>query len=223
MNKREIAEHLIASVNAFDDTVGSNINPLQVEALADALRQDAILAKYNGSRYLAAAKRIDPDWVQSFELTIDKAAQDINADFIVVDCPKPISINQNTDGFIYVGRKNKIAKFYKAQSMDEIATLNARGFINNGKDIVYIYTDNQLKIYGNNALEKLWVSVILQNPSQQPGFDEEYDDYPVSMDILTMMVDLFKEKMRIAVSQPADTISDMAPTNSVRQEKNNLV
>jgi hypothetical protein len=40
---------------------------------------------------------------------------------------------------------------------------------------------------------------------------------------LSMMITGFQEKMRIAVSQPADTISDMAPTNSVRSEKNNLV
>jgi hypothetical protein len=220
---RQIAEHIISAVNAFDNTVGSNINPLQVESMIPMLRQDAIIAKYNGNRFLGAQKRIDSDWVQKFELVVDQTIQSVDAEYLIVNCPKVISINQSVDGFIYVGREKKLSKFYRAQSRDEIVTLADRGFINDSKHIVYNYADGQLEVYGNKSLKKIYVEAILQFPSDKPSFNEEFDEYPVSADILSMMVDGYKNSMRIAISQPADTISDMADTKSVRNEKSNLV
>ena len=186
--KRQVAEQIISAINAFDDTVGSNINPRQVEGMLAGLRQDAILAKYNGSRYLAAARRINGDWVQKFELTIDPTIQDVNAEYLLVDCPKAVSINENRSGFVYVGRQKKTNKFFMAQSRDEIATLKARGFINNGKTIVAMYSDNQLEIYGDKSLQKVYLEAILQFPEDKPNFDEEFDDYPVSADLITGLV-----------------------------------
>ncbi len=218
----EIAEQLISAVNSFDNTIGSRINPLQVEGMIPSLRQEAILAKYNGSRTMAAAKRINGDWVQKFSLTIDSSIQTDDAEYILLDCPPPISINYCTSGFIYVGAKDRVNRFIMAQTRDEIATYKARGFINDGKHIVCMYADSQLEIYGNNNLETVYLEMILQNPADKPSFSLSNDEYPVSADILGLMTDIFKQRMGIAISQAPDNIADNADTNTIRVTKSNL-
>lgn len=220
---REVAEHIISSVNSYNNTVGSRINPEQVEAMIPNLRQRAIISKYNGNSQIGASKRIEGDWVQRFEIVIDPSIQDISWEFLLADCPKMIAVNNSVDGLIYVGRKGKTQSFKIAQTRDEINTLKARGFINNGKDIVVVYADNQIEIYGDKSLKKLWIEGILQDPSEQPGFSQEFSPYPVSASILDIMISIYKINMNVAIGQPKDTIPDSTDTNSIKAQKVNLV
>lgn len=220
---REVAEHIISSVNSFNDTVGSRINPRQVESMIPNLRQQSIISKYNGSRTLGASKRIEGDWIQKFDLIVDPTIQDSALEYLIVECPKFIAVNENVSGMVYLGRKDKTQSFKVAQTRDEINTLKARGFINNGKNIVVLYSETSLEIYGDPALKSLYVEGILQFPSEKPGFNEESEAYPVSSSILDIMISLFKQNMSVAINQPSDTVADQADTNSIRSEKINAI
>lgn len=223
MTLREVKEQLITAINAGSSSLGMKWDSLQVEAMVPSLRQEALSAKYNGSRTMGAAKRINSAWVQKFEKTIDLGIQSSDAEYLTVDMPAGVSINQHVDGFIYVGAKDKTNGFYKCQTRDELNTLKKRGFVNNGKQVIYLYSDGQFEIYGDKNLQSFWVEMVMADPSQKPGFNLENDQYPVTEDLLLIMIDIFKQKEGIAITQPRDTIADAQDTVSVRPLKANIV
>lgn len=211
MNIREVAEQIISAVNAGSPSISQKWNPRQVEDMLPTLRNRAIEIVYNGSRDRGMSKRIDSAWIQKFDVTVDPTIQDANAEYLIVNVPLALPISQNINGSVYVGSKDKTNKFFHAQTRDEIQTLKDRGFINTGKYIVYTEADGQMEIYGNKALKDFYVERVLADPTESPNFNAETSDYPISKNLLDIMINVFKQEFNVAIQQPKDTVLDGNP------------
>ena len=205
----EYADLLVRIVNAFEVKVGGKYSDLEaVEALIPTLRQEAMLIKYNGSQNIAAAKKIDPACLQSFLIAIDSAAQDSELDYLVFNSPRFVNISKGVSGDIYVGAKRLTQAFKKVYTRTEIDTLKTRGYLNDGKNILYVTADDKINVYGNKMLKEIWVEGILTDPLEATNFNVETDPYPMSEDIFTIVMDLFKVKVGITINQAQDNVDN---------------
>lgn len=205
----EYADLLVRIVNAFEVKVGGKYSDLEaVEALIPTLRQEAMLIKYNGSANIAASKKIDPACLQSFLIAIDSAAQDSELDYLVFNSPRFVNISKGVSGDIYVGAKRLTQAFKKVYTRTEIDTLKTRGYLNDGKHILYVTADDKINVYGNKMLKEIWVEGILTDPLEATNFNPETDPYPMSEDIFTIVMDLFKVKVGITINQAQDNVDN---------------
>lgn len=205
----EYADLLVRMVNAFEVKIGGKYSDLEaVEALIPTLRQEAILIKYNGNNAIAAAKKIDPACLQSFLIAIDSAAQDTELDYLTFNSPRFVNISKNVSGDIYVGAKRLTQAFKKVYTRTEIDTLKTRGYLNDGKHVMYVTADDKINVYGNKMLKEIWVEGILTDPIEATNFNVETDAYPMSEDIFTIVIDLFKQKVGITINQVQDNVDN---------------
>ncbi len=215
-----IIDELIRSVNAATNTSNGKWDSEYVEALLPQLRAEAIVISYNGGRTQAANKTITGQWLQTLEFTISANEQDKNAEYLVIDIPSIIRINDKTDGLVYVGNANEAITFKRAYTKTEVAYLKQRGFLR-GKEIVYVYTGNKLEIYGNKILKSFQIQGIFTNPLEIAGFNWYTDEYPIDEATLAIMKDLFIQRARMEMGLAQDTVADGADTLSVNPIKAN--
>ncbi len=167
---------------------------------------------YNGSRDMAATKRLDYALFQSFTIAIDPTIQDSDKDYLLFDIPKPIAVNQHTDGIVYAGKADDSVAFTKLRNRSDVANMKKRGFLRDGKDIAVIYEIPYLLVFGNKMLKEIYFQGVLANPLNKPNFNPETDEYPVSDAILDLMTDLFKKEQSISINKVADPIADNRET-----------
>lgn len=215
-----IIDELIRSVNAATNTSNGKWDSEYVEALLPQLRAEAIIISYNGSRTQAANKTITGQWLQTLDFAISASEQDKNAEYLVIDIPSTIRINDKTDGLVYVGNANEAITFKRAYTKTEVAYLKQRGFLR-GKEIVYVYTSNKLEIYGNKILKSFQIQGIFTNPLEIAGFNWYTDEYPIDEATLAIMKDLFIQRARMEMGLAQDTVADGADTLSVNPIKAN--
>jgi len=205
----EYADLLVRIVNAFEVKIGGKYSDLEaVEALIPTLRQEAILIKYNGSQNIAASKKIDPACIQSFLIPIVSTEQDAEVDYLVFNSPRFVNIAKGVSGDIYVGAKRLTQAFKKVYTRTEIDTLKTRGYLNDGKHILYMNADDKMNVYGNKMLKEVWVEGILVDPIEASNFNVETDPYPMSEDLFTIVMDLFKQKVGITINQVQDNVDN---------------
>lgn len=209
-----LVDELIRSVNAATNTSNGRWDSEYVEALLPQLRAEAIIISYNGSRSQAANKTISGQWLQTIDLTIASNEQDNASEYLVVDIPSTIRINDKTDGLVYVGNAEQAITFKRAYTKTEVAYLKQRGFLK-GKEVVYIYTGNKLEIYGNKVLKGFQIQGIFTNPLEVGNFNWYTDEYPVDEATIAIMKDLFIQRARMEMGIPQDTVADGADTMSV--------
>jgi len=215
-----IIDELIRSVNAATNTSNGKWDSEYVEELLPKLRAEAIILSYNGSRTQAANKTISGQWLQTMEFTITPSEQDKNAEYLVIDVPSTVRINDKTDGLVYVGNAQEAITFKRAFTKTEVAYLKQRGFLR-GKEIVYIYTGNKLEIYGNKILKGFQIQGIFTNPMDIPGFNWYTSEYPIDESTIAIMKDLFIQRARMEMGLAQDTVADGADTLSVNPIKAN--
>lgn len=205
----EYADILVRMVNAFEVKIGGKYSDLEaVEAMIPTLRQEAILIKYNGSQNVAASKKIDPACLQSFLIAIDSSVQDPELDYLIFSSPRFVNVSKGVSGDIYVGAKRLTQAFKKCYTRTEIDTLKTRGYLNDGKHILYVTADDKINVYGNKMLKEIWVEGILTDPLEATNFNPETEPYPMSEDIFTIVIDLFKMKVGITVNQVQDNVDN---------------
>lgn len=211
----EYADLLVRSVNAFESKVGGKYSDLEaVEALIPMLRQDAIILKYNGSQQYGASKKVDAGCVQTLNINIVTADQNADLDYLVFDCPRFVNISPKVGGDVYVGAKNLTQGFKKVSTRQEVDMLKQRGYLNNGKVIMYQPIDNKLYVYGNKMLKSLSVQGIFEDPLDISTFNPETDIYPMSEEIFSVVMDLFKAKVALTINQAQDNVDNGVSTES---------
>jgi hypothetical protein len=216
-----IVDELIRAVNAAINTSNGKWDNEYVYNLLPQLRAEAIIISYNGSRNYAANRTISPSWLQQVDITIEPTEQDTKREYIVVQVPKVIRINDKTDGFVYVGNDDLAIDFKRAYTKSEISYLKQRGFLR-GKEIIYIGVGNVFEIYGNKSLKSFQIQGVFTDPTMINSYNPLQDDYPIDEATLAIMKDLFVSKARAEMAMPQEIVADAADTNSVRQVKSNI-
>jgi len=149
-------------------------------------------------------KRINSLWTQQFIPEFEEALQE-SSDFTKFACPPVISLDDKRDGFLYIGTVDGDFSFRKVTSRADLANKNRHRFTK--KRPKALYSDGFLEIHGN--IEEVRVDGIFANPTDIPTYNAEFDNYPISDDILVLMKALlFQTQTSIIDRKPADVISD---------------
>lgn len=135
-------------------------------------------------------KRLNPQWYQQYWPVFEKDLQD---DEIVVRffCPEVFSLDDNNDGFRYIGTIDCATAFSRIKNRGELATMNRhkvmKTLIGVQTGILYNGSAQQLEVYGNSELEELLVEALFADPREVPTYNNISDNYPIPDDLLPML------------------------------------
>ena len=207
-----ITDRLIRSVSSGQNSFDSKYGPEYVSAMVPSLAGQAYIIFYNGSKTMAASKRISGDWTWPHSITLDPAIQVANSDFLRFALPSPpVRINNRTNGLVYCGQKDVSIQFKEAFNRGDIANLKQRGFLGNQKQIAYIIKSNFIDVFGNPLLKEIDIDIVPQNILAYTSFDRFNDEYPISEDGIAIMELLFQQSQGINLGTKPDQILNNSP------------
>jgi len=128
--------------------------------------------------------RINPVWTQKYIPEFVKEAQESSL-YVVFDVPAPIVLDDQTDGFLYIGTQDKACNFRKNQNRAELAMYQHHRSTKVGINgpVKTIYSDGRLECWGNPLLvDPPLVDAVWQNPTLLPEYNFELSDYPLGGD-----------------------------------------
>lgn len=213
MKIHQIADLLIRSVSSAQNGIDNRYDPEYVESLIPGLAGKAYIISYNGDKYTAASRRISGDWILPTTLTYDSTIQVANADFVrFALASPPVRINQITSGLVYVGQKDLSIQFKEMYNRGDVANAIKRGFLNDGKDIVFILKSGEfIDVFSNPMIKEVDIDIVAQNPTLFSTFNEVTDEYPISEDMIPIMERMFQESNGINLRIPPDQKLDGNP------------
>lgn len=89
--------------------------------------------------------------------------------------------------------------------------------------IGFIVLGTDIRFYGNKQLENFTIQAILSNPLDDPNFDIDNDQYPVSEDVISVMERIAMQELLQEQNIPEDLINDGVDTKDRRVNKANIV
>lgn len=194
---------VLTQENRYDD--------LFIESAVHRVRSTAIFA------YWQKTKRINPIWTQQFVPVFNEALQEDDLCKVIFPCPAPVNLDEQMDGFLYIGTEDGNCPYRKVVSRAELANANKHRSIKITKDIVKVlYSDGNLEVYGNTDLKKIRVDGIFQNPTLIPTYNRDIDPYPVDEALIDMMKNIYYQtEAQVVVARPGGTapfVNDPAQT-----------
>jgi hypothetical protein len=194
----QIRELVRIGISAGVESTDSVLDDAAIEAMINDKRATIISTFLSQSK----ANRLSESWVQHVYFGCGLNPYQCK-DTVVFECPRVIHINNELDGFVYVGNANGIEPFTRLKtSFMNLSMLDSMS----SKTRLLWYPDTDsvgnhgVVIRGNKFLEKLKISIIASNPLEVPGFRRDVDDYPVDAHVRDLLVDevcnAFLKKLR---------------------------
>lgn len=169
---RNIVDEIIADLSGGIRTDESRRDAKYIESKIHAAR--AILIRLKLAEH---STPINPAWAQPLDLRlVDREVED---SVVYFECPQVITTD-DSDGFIYVGHKNRLKPFGRINSV--LGALSRT--TSTDSEIVWRYESGtmgrtRLVFYNNHKLTYPGVDAIFDNPTEVLGFRQDTDDYPV--------------------------------------------
>ncbi len=218
----EITERIVRSCQGGKAKDETEIDFEYIESKIPKWRQAAMSILYNGSREQAANSYISPDWYQTITIPIPSNQSNNNKSYITATVPKVIRINNNTDGFVFVGDDDDTVNFIRISSPSYASDLMSRGDLS--EDVIgFIVLGSDIRFYGNKQLENFTIQAILSNPLDDPNFDIDNDQYPVSEDVVSVIERIAMQELLQEQNIPEDLINDGVDTKDRRVNKANTI
>ena len=209
----EIADIIIRSDNSGIFTDEQKLDRDYIYALIHKGRARAIFDAF------VKTKRISTSWLQQDILDYDADIQ-LSEDYVIFGCSQTISLDNVRDGLVYVGTIDGNCQYRKLNGRSELAMYSGHRYIKGDDNIRYIYSDGYLEFYGNTELQEVRVDGIFSNPLLLKSFNKDYDNYPISPDLLpTIQEIIFKVDGQFVIGKPIDSKSDSADTLSTPNKK----
>lgn len=187
-------------------------NKLDPDFIEDAVHRARASAIFI---YWQRTKRINALWTQQFIAQFDEDIQENNC-LVKFEVPPVVSLDNKMDGFLYIGTVDKDCAFRKVESRAQLANANLHRITKVSNRInKALYSDGFMEIHGNTMLKELKVDGIFINPTDIPTFNKEFDEYPVSLDLVNQMETIIANIETPQIEkEPIDVISDSADTTS---------
>lgn len=218
----EITERIVRACQGGKAKDETEIDFEYVESKVPKWRQSAISILYNGSREQAANSYISPDWYQTVTISIPNNQSNNSKSYITATVPSVVRINSNTDVFVFVGDDDDTVNFIRISSPSYASDLMSRGDLTE-EVIGFIVLGTDIRFYGNKQLENFTIQAILSNPLDDPNFDIDNDQYPVSEDVISVMERIAMQELLQEQNIPEDLINDGVDTKDRRVNKANIV
>jgi len=216
---KEVIEYIGSSEEGGGGFPLDHTNPELIKAMLPSLRTSAIQISYNGNKMTAATKVISPLWSQSFSLTVEPSTKE----YLEVSCPLPMSISSTVGGVLYFGKEDAISRFVTARSLAEVADFKARGYLNDGRNIITLPRDGGIYwIWGDSMLRAAYFVGVLNNPYDAPNWSDLTSEFPIDDKCLNIMRDLYRAQVSTQVSKAIDNVLDGADSTQLPVIKNSV-
>lgn len=156
-------------------------------------------------------------WYQTFVPHYEPLLQTTDDCLAIFQCPPVINLSSCQDGFGYVGTQDGLHA-YRRWGQGPMQAMYAGHPVTNRMGVIYYWWEYEngmplLKTKGRKNLQPPLVRGIFANPLDVPTFREEYDQYPITEELIPLIrQELFNLQTKIVVMQRADTISDSQST-----------
>lgn len=180
----KIAESVIRQINGgkflYEEIFAFN----HLYELIDECRASLIKLQYTKER------TINDNWVQSLVIDSVEEKNIDNECFITFNIPPTISLDNKTDGLIWVG--DGIRSFRRLETINHLYNSNLHRVsrlrdVSQGGVIKYYCVDGKGYIYGDKNIKEIKVQGIFANPRLLPTYNLELDMYPIDNNILLLM------------------------------------
>ncbi len=150
-------------------------------------------------------------WLQRYTPTYDSNIQVLSDCEVKFRHPPVINLSRTRDGFEYVGDINELDNFRRATMKSVYSKLKVtnRPGVTSWDWQYDEYGFPEISIRGNVIQREIMTKSILMNPLQLPTYREEWDEYPITPELLPFMQQrLFQLHTNIIVTRRGDTIPD---------------
>lgn len=166
-----------------------------IEYLLHQYRERAIVTAWSTS------KRINPLWTQQFVAEYDEELQESDK-YVLFKAPPPIAIDSMMDGFLYIGETDGNCAYTKVVTRADLANRNEHRYSKcEPGDIKVLWNNGVFEVYGNTMLKELRVDGVFADPTLIPTYNMQYDQYPVSNDIIVLMKEMMMKEQVQAMTQ----------------------
>ena len=166
---------------------------------------------YNGDRYRAANKRLNPTWYQKVWLYKDENLQD-DPCMVKFKCPPMITLDRDSDGARFIGTQAGSCEFKRIKNRNEIAQIRKHKVMNSiferGINVLYDGDLQIWEVYTKTLLERMLVEALIQDPRSVSSYNIDEDEYPVPDDYVPMLLDIVKARLYPQSMKPADFTDD---------------
>lgn len=192
----KIAEDIIKSSQG---AIFAEQSKFQIPYLYDLIHQyREVVLRLNYTK----SGKISPISLQQYAPEFSEALQESKL-YVKFECPSPIVLDEQTDGFLYIGTLDKSCNFRKNQNRAELAMYQSHRVTKVGIDgkIKTIYSDGFLEVWGNPLQKEIRIDGVFSNPTLLPDYNFDLSDYPISGGDLAQLKDLISKAQTDKMAQ----------------------
>lgn len=211
----KIKEQCVRSIQAAISSSDSRFESEAIEDLIRLARLEMLIISVNGSRAMAANPFIAGQWALTYVSNINVAEQDDEADYLVLNKPRTVRINQHLDGILFLGKEKSPVSFTQLKGWEQASMALDLGeiYANGGEH--FIDEGDRVVVFGNKSLKKLKIRGIFERPEDVPSFDIYNDHYPIPDDLISQLVlmvrDRFLAQQQAQVPDLTQSGNDLTP------------
>ena len=226
MKRAQIIDSIMSDVGGGTRSSSDMLTPKYVSKNLDAARAEAI------ERRWLKYKSINPLCYQKFYLALDVNLQ-IQPNqtlppnpFILFKLPPVIQLGAN-DGLRYLGALNCIDNWRRIRSREEFSVVMKNPYtkISNHPDEIYYLYDGvkcQIQVFNNMDVQEGLAECIFQSPTEIPFYNQEYEDYPVDIELVDFMRNILYERFAITKASPKESLPYEQPESQISMPPKNL-
>jgi len=201
----KIAEDIIKSAQGAIFTEQSKF---QIPYIYDLIRQyREVIFRTTYER----TGRVNPLWTQQFFPEFSEDLQESKL-YVKFEVPNPVILDDQTDGFLYIGTLDKSCNFRKNQNRAELSMYQnhrATKVSTKGK-IKTIWSEGFLEVWGNPLQKEIRIDGIFANPTSLPTYNIDISEYPISGDDLVQLKQLiYNSQTEPMAKTPTDYKNNM--------------
>ncbi len=157
--------------------------------------------------YYSKTGRVHPLWTQKVYPEYNKDLQD-DPCCVKFEVPSPVTLDDQTDGFLYIGTLTKNCAFRRFMDRSELAVYNNHR-VTKGGSIRTIYSDGILEVYGDSLLKELMMDSVIYNPTLVSEYNIDMSEYPLDQNSIAAMKKLIFEITDNAAKSPTNISQTM--------------
>lgn len=185
-----------------------------LSALARTYRARLAMAVYGGN------KRLHPAWYQKHWPEYDAVLNDDNC-VVKFRHPEIIMLDNQSDGFRYIGATDCNNNFARIQSRAWVSTFRNNRVTNSSisrkASVLYDGSAQILEIYGDTEIDAILTESLLADPESIPTFNSDVDEYPIPENLIPDLVGMiFNDNIATEIRIP---VGYNGPVNLPKQKK----
>lgn len=204
MKIAEIRDRIAGITTGGIITDEQRFEPLFLNSIINAVRGEIVRIKFQQSKY------IHPNYYQKYYPEYSADLQTDDKCTVKFLCPRPISLDDFTDGHRYIGTIDGVKNFRRIRSRGQLSNYNKHRVmnVNNNRATSVLYDANEgvIEVYGNLELREMLVESVFGNPFEIPLYNTLKDNYPMPDNDVPMLEGLLRNPTESMVQKVIDLL-----------------